>query len=424
MTGSPEGSGPIRVKRLSIMDGQFKAVVSQHPSHVELLLDSKNGGDVYGRDIGRGELPGCGGLLEEPQQVYEFLVQALEVAQPLPKSGGASEHAKAGGPGLVCYIWECDKGARMRASMKPQYAFMKPMEVSLQLPMVAYATMQQKIAIQLQTQASMSQQLLTEQMVGFSKQVDNQRAQFERVVGEKLSSQTSLMLQQVAQFEAKVRDLDRQTDEKLSTERQSVRALADDVAQLRQELETQTAQMAVAMRQGVDELRQEMQLAVELAKVDLRKERLGNLPKGVYYVIARGGKGKSNKDPGSARPVSPARTPVRPSHYTTPARSPVPGRKPLGVKKPLSNTPTMYRCWTSGSIGEDELWYLFVSEFHNRTRAEQGKDSRKALRLVRIEPETEYHRNNFDGDSRIGDDGLSPGSVGPDADLICEFVFP
>ena len=396
------------------MDGQFRAKVSQHRTHVELILESKSGGDVFGRDIARGELPGCGGLLEDPQQVYEFLVQALEVAQPMPKSGGGMEHDKDG-PGLLCYIWECEKGARLRASMKPQYAFMKPMEVSLQLPMVAYATMQQKIAIQLQTQASMSQQLLTEQMVSFGRQVDEQRAQFEQIVADKLSSQTRLMLQQVTLFEGKVRELDQQRDQKLSEDKQAVREVVSDVESFRSELDAMRAEFTEAMRHGGEELRQEMQLALETAKADLRKD--GNLPKGVYYIAARGGKSfaKSNKSPGTVRSVSPART-----SYYTPVKSPIPGRKLSGKKQAKQ----LYRCWTSGNVTEDELWHLFVSEFHNRTRAQEGRNSQRSLRRVRIEPETEFHMENFDGDRRIGEDGLSPGSVGPDGDLICEFVFP
>ena len=404
------------------MDGQFRAKVSQHSTHVELILESKSGGDVFGRDIARGELPGCGGLLDEPQQVYEFLVQALEAAQPMPKSGGGMEHEYRDGPGLLCYIWECEKGARLRASMKPHYAFMKPMEVSLQLPMVAYATMQQKIAIQLQTQASMSQQLLTEQMVSFGKQVDEQRAQFEQVVADKLSSQTRLMLQQVTQFEGKVRELDQQKDQKLSEDRQAVRELSNDIESFRSELDAMRAEFTVAMRHGGEELRQEMQLALEMAKADLRKESLENLPKGVYYVVTKSGKNiaKCNKSPGKVRSASPTRTPP----YHTPVRSPGPGRNLSGKKTQPKQAKQLYRCWTSGNVTEDELWQLFLSEFHNRTRAEQGRSSQRSLRRVRIEPEGEYHMHNFDGDRKIGGDSLSRGSVGPDGDLICEFVFP
>lgn len=414
----------LQVRRLSILGGQYRASVSQYKESVELTLESKKSGDVYGNEFARGGLRGVEGLFDEPQQMFEFLVQGLESAKASP--GGSQEldcgAEQLNSAGLTCHVWENDKGARVQINMRPQYAFMKPVQATVELAMIAYATIQQKIAIQLQTQAEMSQQLLTEQMVTFGRQVDDQRVRFENLVQEKLENQRAAILEMATESEAKTRALILE----MATESQAkarANQASNDASWQRMETrkDSQIAEVRAdmsALREALDELRegfkreadntrQQLHIQLELAKAEImakiNEERLCCLPKGAYYIHVKGGSDKGEVQSDSRR---------------SPLRCQSPARRRSGTSK---NTVTLHRVWTSGNLTEDELWNLFRSGLISRRRS-AGKATSTPIRDV-IEAENKQHRNRF-ADGKIGNKKLSSGSITPSGQLMYEFIFP
>jgi len=399
------------VRRLSIIDGSFRALIRQHASSVELQLDSKQSGDSYAKELPRGGFPSCRGMLDEPSQMFEFLVQALEAAQLHPGvSLSDTSYEDAGkGSGLKCYVCETSDGAQVKALLRPQFAFVRPVEVSLELPKVALATMQQKIAIQLQTQASMSQQLLAEQMVAFGKQVKEQGKQFEHHVAEKLQEQLRLVVAQGEKLQSRLETSEKAIDTELAQHKETLKG----------ELAAADKGLQELMAQEMDSLRQELQLQLQLVRaevgqvaqqVSMLKEEMEDdkaelLPRGVYFVHVKGWE----------EPGRPAVSALRSN------------------AKPAGGSTTLFRVWTSGGLTEDELWMVLHSELLKRRRQQQQYGStpmaslnsgkNKVLRRIEIEPETEEHRAELSG-GKIGKKRLSSGSVTESGHLTLEFIFP
>eukprot|EP00873_Tetraselmis_striata_P016631 jgi/Tetstr1/436895/TSEL_025669.t1 len=418
---------PLQIRRLSIMEGRYKVVVSQYPNMVEMLVESKQSGDVFGKEISTSTLstPGNEGMFHEPRQIYEFMLQALLVAAPPPSGLGsleprtsASEEAAAGG--LTCFLWEGSKSAYLRVTMKPQYAFMKPVVVSIELPMVAHATTQQKFAIHLQSHAQMSQQLLTEQMVSFGREVDQQRAQFESHVAEKIEQQRKLMLEQTAQFEKKWQSSERHVEERIDRQQEKNEA---HKAALTAEMEQLRERLADSLAQSVGSIRDEFQRQLQTV-VDAVARSPGQLEKGVYYVMAKG----TAEEPGVRGSLAMGGAGMlmgspsgRSSMLGSPGRA-LSGRKSVG---PAKNTVTAFRVWTSGSLTEDELWHLFNSEFTGRRRAASGSGNMiPSSKRVAIEQETESHVEDFTSSGKYGKIRISAGSITASGQLLCEFIFP
>lgn len=195
-------------------------------------------------------------------------------------------------------------------------------------------------------------------------------------------------------------------------------ALTAELAQLKDRLGSSVAQSLDSIR---EEFHRQLQITIDSVGKDP-----GVLEKGVYYIMVKG----SNEEPGAsprgsmlmASPGAYMGSPAtRLSLMGSPGR-PLSSRKSAG---PSKNAVTAYRVWTSGSLTEDELWHLFNSEFTGRRRAATGSGNMiPSSKRVTIERETDAYVEDFTSSGKSGKIRISSGSITPNGQLMCEFIFP
>jgi hypothetical protein len=190
------------------------------------------------------------------------------------------------------------------------------------------------------------------------------------------------------------------------------------VSSLTAELTQLKEQLAESLTESMLGIREEFQRQLQIT-VDAVGKPADALERGIYYVVVKGCVEELGASPRSSFLMGGTGmlmgSPV--SRMTSPGR--VGSARRSGAASKTSST--AFRVWTSGSLTKDELWHVFNSELTGRRRS---TSMIPASKLIGVERETDSHVEGFRSKGKYGKYRISGGSITPNGQLLCEFIFP